>query len=52
MIRQLVFDDASGARQSARSIDSNGFMRVANCPLTKGTSSPRIWAVKFLILDR
>lgn len=40
MIKQLVFDDASGARQSARSIDSNGFMRVANCPLTKEQVAP------------
>ncbi len=37
---QLVFDDASGARVSARSIDDNGFMRVRDCPLTKEQVAP------------
>lgn len=37
---KLVFDDASGARVSARSIDDNGFMRVKDCPLTKEQVAP------------
>ncbi len=39
-VARLVFDDASGARISARSIDGNGYMRVKNCPLTKEQVAP------------
>lgn len=37
---RLVFDDAAGAKHSARSIDTNGFMHVDNCPLTKEQVAP------------
>lgn len=38
--KRLVFDDAAGAHHSARSIDTNGYMHVDNCPLTKEQVAP------------
>lgn len=40
MSRIVVFDDAAGASRSARKVDSNGYMHVSDCPVTKEQVAP------------